>query len=85
MAKATREAYGEMIARLVQENPKVVVLDADLAGSTYSVKAKEVCPERLVYLQVLRQADIFRLHQVLQCSAQAVYGNRSVTALPIRI
>ena len=46
MAKATREAYGEMIARLVQENPKVVVLDADLAGSTYSVKAKEVCPER---------------------------------------
>ena len=46
MAKATREAYGEKIAQLVQENPKIVVLDADLAGSTYSGKAQEVCPER---------------------------------------
>ena len=40
MAKATREAYGEKIAQLVQENPKIVVLDADLAGSTYSGKAQ---------------------------------------------
>ena len=46
MAKATREAYGEKIAQLIQENPKIVVLDADLAGSTYSAKAQEVCPER---------------------------------------
>ncbi len=46
MAKATREAYGETIARLIQENPKIVVLDADLAGSTYSAEAGKVCPER---------------------------------------
>lgn len=46
MAKATREAYGEKIAQLIQENPKIVVLDADLAGSTYSAKAQAVCPER---------------------------------------
>ena len=42
MSKATREAYGEEISKLIQENPKIVVLDADLAGSTYSGKAGEV-------------------------------------------
>lgn len=46
MATATREAYGQAIAKLVQENEKVVVLDADLAGSTYSIKAKQVAPDR---------------------------------------
>lgn len=46
MSKATREAYGEEISKLIQENSKIVVLDADLAGSTYSGKAGEVCPER---------------------------------------
>ena len=47
MAKqATRAAYGEAIAELVQKNKNVVVLDADLAGSTKSGEAKKVCPER---------------------------------------
>lgn len=46
MAKATREAYGEGIAKLIQENPKIVVLDADLAGSTNSAEAKKICPDR---------------------------------------
>lgn len=46
MAKATREAYGETLAKLVQENPKIVVLDADLAGSTHSADAGKVAPER---------------------------------------
>lgn len=47
MAKqATRAAYGEALAELVQANENVVVLDADLAGSTMTAKAKAVCPER---------------------------------------
>lgn len=46
MAKATREAYGEQIAKLIQENPKIVVLDADLADSTHSREAGKVCPDR---------------------------------------
>lgn len=46
MGKATREAYGEALAQLVQENPKIVVLDADLASSTKTGMAKKVCPER---------------------------------------
>ncbi len=46
MAKATREAYGEELAELVAKNDKIVVLDADLAGSTKSAMAKKVAPER---------------------------------------
>ena len=43
---ATRVAYGKALAQLVQENPNIVVLDADLAGSTKSGEAAKVCPER---------------------------------------
>ena len=47
MAKcATREAYGKALAKLVQENPNIVVLDADLSKSTKTAEAKKVCPER---------------------------------------
>ncbi len=46
MGKATREAYGEALAELVAENKKIVVLDADLAGSTKTANAKKVAPER---------------------------------------
>lgn len=46
MAKSTRQAYGEELQKLVQENPKIVVLDADLAGSTKSAMAQKVAPER---------------------------------------
>lgn len=42
---ATREAYGEALAKLVQSNNNVVVLDADLAGSTKTIEAKKVCPQ----------------------------------------
>ena len=47
MAKmATREAYGKALAELIVENPKVIVLDADLSKSTKTADAKAVCPER---------------------------------------
>lgn len=48
LTKATRDSYGEELAELVQKNKKVVVLDADLAGSTKSVKAQEVAPDRFI-------------------------------------
>lgn len=47
MAKiATREAYGQALAELVNENDKIVVLDADLSKSTKTFEAKKVEPER---------------------------------------
>lgn len=55
MAKATRVAYGEEIAELIQKNPKIVVLDADLAGSTHSAEAGKVCPERFFDMGIAEQ------------------------------
>ena len=47
MAKiATREAYGKALAKLIVENPNVIVLDADLTKSTKTIDAKNACPER---------------------------------------
>lgn len=43
---ATREAYGKALAALANENKNIVVLDADLAGSTKTAEFKKVAPER---------------------------------------
>jgi transketolase C-terminal domain/subunit len=46
MGVATREAYGQALVELGKANPNVVVLDADLAKSTFSVKFQKEFPER---------------------------------------
>ena len=46
MAQETRNAYGEKLAQLIQENENIVVLDADLTKSTKTAEARKVCPER---------------------------------------
>ena len=47
MAKiATRDAYGKTLAQLCEEREDIVVLDADLSGSTKSGVMKKVAPER---------------------------------------
>ena len=43
---ATREAYGEALARLGDANPLVVVLDGDTKNSTYSEKFMKSHPDR---------------------------------------
>ena len=45
MNLATREAYGNTLAEL-KDNENVVVLEADLGHATKSLKFKEVCPQR---------------------------------------
>lgn len=47
MAKiATREAYGETLAELAQADDHVLVLDADLSGSTKTAMVKKVRPNQ---------------------------------------
>ena len=46
MAKAIREVYGEALVKYGRDNPDVVVLDADVAGSTRSALFQAACPER---------------------------------------
>lgn len=46
MAKAIRDVYGESLAKYGQLNEDVVVLDADVSGSTKSATFAKVCPDR---------------------------------------
>ena len=97
MAKiATREAYGKALAELVSENENIVVLDADLSGSTKSGMAKKVAPERsLQHGYCGRQYDVsrsgfsgLRQHGICQqlCDVWSLTGlmNKSATASVIR-
>ena len=43
---ATREAYGDALVEFAAKYDKLVVLDADLAEATKTVKFKKACPER---------------------------------------
>jgi transketolase len=43
---ATREAYGEAIAKLGEADSRVVALDADVKNSTFSQKFEKALPER---------------------------------------
>ncbi|MBE6543672.1 MAG: transketolase family protein, partial [Ruminococcaceae bacterium] len=44
--KETRVAYGETLVQLGAENPDIVVMDADLSGSTKTGMFKKAFPER---------------------------------------
>ena len=48
MAKTIRDAYGEALAAYGKDDPRVVVLDADVSGSTKSSIFGKVCPERFL-------------------------------------
>jgi len=53
--KATRQAFGESLARLGGEYPNIVVLDADLSKSTKSELFAKKYPERFVELGIAEQ------------------------------
>jgi transketolase len=50
--KATRDAYGQALVDLGSQDPKIVVLDADLAKSTKSIMFKKAYPNRFFDLGV---------------------------------
>ncbi|HHY37758.1 MAG TPA: transketolase family protein, partial [Clostridia bacterium] len=52
---ATRDAYGDALAELGEKDPRIVVLDADLAKSTKSIKFKEKFPERFFDVGIAEQ------------------------------
>lgn len=45
---ATRAAYGDALKKYGKENPRVIVLDADLSGATYSNRFAKEVPERFL-------------------------------------
>jgi transketolase len=50
--KATRDAYGEALLDIGKKRLDIVVLDADLSGSTKTGKFAKVFPERFFNLGV---------------------------------
>ncbi len=52
---AQRNYYGKALAELAEENPRVVVLDADLAGSTKTSDFQKVCSKRFVEVGIAEQ------------------------------
>jgi transketolase len=43
---ATREAFGDVLAKMASCDPRIVVLDADVKNSTYTDRFEKVAPER---------------------------------------
>ena len=84
MAKvATRVAYGDALKELMVENENVVVLDADLAGSTKSGEAKKVDPSRHFDMGIAEGNMMSVAAGLLQCLRLDVDLNKSVTVLAI--
>ncbi len=52
---ATRDAYGKALLKLGEENPRIVVLDADLSGSTKTNLFAQKFPERFFNMGVAEQ------------------------------
>ena len=55
MAKSTREAFGETLARLGKDDPRIVVLDADLSKSTMTAEFAKKFPDRHFELGIAEQ------------------------------
>lgn len=52
---ATRDAYGKKLVELGEENPDIVVLDADLSGSTRTGWFAKKFPERFINVGIAEQ------------------------------
>lgn len=69
-----RNYYGKALAELAQEDPRVVVLDADLAGSTKTSDFQKVCPERFVEVGIAEQ-NMIGIAGGLAASGKVVFAS----------
>jgi len=53
--KATRDGYGDALVELGEQHSDVIVLDADLSGSTKTNGFKKKFPERFINVGVAEQ------------------------------
>lgn len=71
---ATREVYGKVLAELILENEKIVVLDADLSKSTKTCDAKKVCPKRHFNIGIA-EANMMSIAAGLAASDKIVFAS----------
>ena len=74
--KATRDGFGEAIAE-IGRNKGIVVLDADLAESTRSIKFKEKYPERYF--------DLKQIDYIIRENLKNKYTDWIIFVIPIRL
>ena len=68
---ATRESYGKTLVRLGEKNKDLVVMDADLSGSTKTGEFKKVFPERFFNMGIAEQ-DMYGAAAGLAISGKVV-------------
>jgi len=71
---AQRNFYGKALAVLAEEDPNVVVMDADLAGSTKTSEFKAVCPERFVEVGIA-ESNMIGIAAGLAASGKTVFAS----------
>ena len=74
---ATRESYGNALVELGQENPNVVVLDADLAAATKTGMFKKAFPERHIDCGIA-ECNMIGIAAGLNVKIGATHGGISV-------
>jgi transketolase len=71
---AQRNYYGKALAELATENPNVIVMDADLAGSTKTSDFQKVCPERFVEVGIA-ESNMIGIAAGLAASGKTVFAS----------
>ena len=71
---ATRESYGKTLAELGAENPNIVVLDADLAGSTKAGVFAKAFPERHINCGIA-EGNMMSVAAGLAASGKTVFAS----------
>ncbi len=71
---ATRDAYGNTLVRLGGRNPNIVVLDADLAKSTKTIKFKQKFPDRFFDMGIA-EADMMGTAAGLAAAGKVVFAS----------
>lgn len=74
MKVATREAYGKTLSALAQENPNIIVLDADLSGSTKTKEVAKVRPKQH-YNMGIAEGNMMAVAAGLAASGNTVFAS----------
>lgn len=74
MKIATRQAYGKTLAALAEENENIIVLDADLSGSTKSGDVKKVRPNQH-YNMGIAEGNMMAVAAGLAASGNIVFAS----------
>jgi len=71
---ATRDAYGEVLAKLALADPKLVAVDAEVSNSTKSESVKSVAPEKFIETFISEQ-NMAGICLGLSVKGMNVYGS----------